>query len=154
MSLASSIEGLKSEDVTYKFRSEFECHSLCQATLQVKKRGFRVWSTCMQAPLSFLELTATMLPLQNAVLAGLVQGMENSAFMETKKHWTSLAINTRPAETSEHIQKAWDTLVTAAVLQRLLNDDANTPTDMTRLKAAAALHSRGCLHAPPITTVS
>ena len=95
-------------------------------------------SVSMLAPSALLALAAAKLSLQNAILAGSVHG---NAVIGMKKHWTSPLNNAIQAETSRHIQKACDMLIAAAVMQRLLDKDTNTSTDMATLKAVGAPHS-------------
>ena len=72
---------------------------------------------------------------------------------KVKTNWTSLASNTIPAEVTTHRENAWDVPITAAVLHRLLDDDANTPTDMERLRAAEAPYCGNWFHTQHITAV-
>ena len=100
-----------------------------------------------------LSCTAATLSLQDAILAGSVQDIEDQAVSEAMNSWTSLSQKAAPAEATKHEQKPWDTPISEAVFQRLLGDVKNTPTDTARLRPAASSHCRDCLHAPPIIFV-
>ena len=52
-----------------------------------------------------------------------------------------------------HVQKAWDSPVTASVYQKRLADTHNTSIDAARLRAVASEHAGDWLHAAPITAV-
>ena len=107
----------------------------------------------MLAPSAFLTSAAATLPLQDAILAGSVQSIEDHTATEANSIWIARANTTIPTELTKHVQKAWDTPITTAIFNRLLDDDSNTLTYMARLRAAAAPHSGEWLHAPPITAV-
>ena len=57
------------------------------------------------------------------------------------------------ANALKHVQKAWDSPVTASVYQKLLADPHNPPIDAARLRAVASEHARDWLHAAQITVV-
>ena len=107
----------------------------------------------MLALSTFLTSAVATLPLQDAILTGLVQVIEDQAVSEAMNSWTSLSQKAAPAEATKHVQEALDIPISDAVFQRLLDDVNNTPTDTARLRAAASTHSGDWLHAPPITSV-
>ena len=112
--------------------------------------GLGVRSACMLAPSAFLASAAAWLPLQDAILAGSVQSIEDHTVTEAKSIWMARANTTIPTETTKHVQKAWDTPITPAIVNRLLHNDSNTLTYMARLRAAAAPYSGDWLHAPGV----
>ena len=61
--------------------------------------------------------------------------------------WTKISQSTIPANVLKHIQKAWDSPVTASVYQNVLVDPHNTSINVARLRAVALEH------AAPITAV-
>ena len=65
--------------------------------------------------------------------------------------WTKISQSTIPANALKHVQKAWDSSVTASVYQKLLADPHNTPIDAAR--AVASEHAVDWLHAALITAV-
>ena len=125
------------------------------STLPVHMGGLGV-SVCMLAPSAFLASAAATLPLQDVIFAGLVQNIEDHTVTEAEYLRMLLMVQantTFSTETSKHIQKAWDMQITAAMFQRLSDDDSNTSTDMARLREADAPHSGDLLHVPPVTVV-
>ena len=60
----------------------------------------------MLAPSAFLASAAATLPLQDAILAGSVEGIEDQAVGEAMNNWTSLSQKSTPAEATKHVQKA------------------------------------------------
>ena len=102
---------------------------------------------------SLLASAAATLPLQDTILARSVHSKEDHTVTEAKSIWIARANTTIQTETTEHVQKAWDTPITTAIFKKLLDDDSNTLTDMARMRAAAAPHSGDWLHALPITAV-
>ena len=67
--------------------------------------------------------------------------------------WTKISRSTIPANALKHIQKAWDSPVTASVYQKLLADPHNTPIDAASLRAVTSEHAGDWLHAAPTTAV-
>ena len=67
--------------------------------------------------------------------------------------WTKISQSTIPANALKHVEKSWNSPVTASVYQKLLADPHNTPIDAARLRAVASEHAGDWLHAVPITAV-
>ena len=58
----------------------------------------------MLAPSAFLASAAATLPLQDAILAGSIQSMEDHTVTEAKSIWMA-RVNTKiPTETTKHVQ--------------------------------------------------
>ena len=102
---------------------------------------------------SFLASAAATLPLQDTILARSVHGEEDPAMRSAILVWTKISQSTISVNELKHVQKAWDSPVTASVYQKLLVDQYNTPIDAARLRAVASEHARDWLHAAPITAV-
>ena len=89
---------------------------------------------------TFSLSAAATLEHQNAILAWSVQIIEDYTNTEPKSIWMAKANTIIPTEASKQIPKASDTPITAAIFQRLMDDDSNTPRDMARLRVVAAPH--------------
>ena len=96
----------------------------------------------MLASSAFLASAAATLPLQDAILARSVHGEEDPAVTSEILVWTKISQSTIPANALKHVQKAWDSPVTASVYQKLLVDPRNTPIDAAKLRAVASEHAR------------
>ena len=107
----------------------------------------------MLASLAFLASAAATLPLQDAILARSVHGEEDPAMRSAILVWTKISQSPIPANALKHVQKAWDSPVTASVNQKILADQHNTSIDAARLRAVASEHAGDWLHAEPITAV-
>ena len=105
-----------------------------RVNLPIHIGGLGMRSACMLAPSAFLASAAATLPLQDAILAGSVQGIEDQAVTEAMNSWTSLSQQAVSADATKHVQKAWDTPISEAVFQRLLDDVNNTSIDIVRLR--------------------
>ena len=66
---------------------------------------------------------------------------------------TEISQSTIPANALSHVQKAWDSMLTASVYQKLIADPHNTSIDAARLGAVALEHAGDWLHDAPITAV-
>ena len=106
----------------------------------------------MLAPSAYLASAASALLLQQSILpdSSWMQGDQSVASTETL--WSGLANSPKPAQQTQHIQKAWNGPV-AANQKNLILTRAPSDVDKARLLAAASLHSGDWLHAPPITAV-
>ena len=120
-----------------------------QANLPVHMGGLEVRSAGMLASSAFLASAAATLPLQDAIHARSFHSGEDPAMRSAILVWTKISQSTIPANALQHVQKAWDSPVTASVYQKLLADPHNTPIDAARLRAVASEHAGDWLHAAP-----
>ena len=103
---------------------------------------------------AFLASAAATLPLQDAILARSVHVEEDPAMRSAILVWTEISQSTIPANALKHVQKAWNSPVTASVYQNLLPADPhNTPIDAARLTPVTSEHAGDWLRAAPITAV-
>ena len=86
-----------------------------QANLPVHMGGLEVRSAGMLASSAFLASAAATLPLQDAILARSVHGEEDQAMRSAILEWTKISQSTIPANALKHVQKPWDSPVTASV---------------------------------------
>ena len=123
-----------------------------QASLPVGDGGLGIRSARMLAPSAFLASAASTLPLQQSILPDKVAALDDRSIESTESSWSGLANSPKPAAEVQHIQKAWDGLVTANHRTSLLSR-ASCDLDKARVLAASSPHSGDWLHAPPITAV-
>ena len=110
------------------------------ANLPVHMGGLGVRSAGMLASSAFLASSAAMLSLQNAIISK--SGEDDPAVKSAFIVWTEISQSTIPANALKHVQKAWDSPMTASVYQTLLVDPHNTPIDAAKLRAVASEHAR------------
>ena len=103
--------------------------------------GLGVRSVGMLASSAVLTSAAATLPLQDAILSKFVHGEEDPAVRSAILVWTKISQSTIPANALKHVQKAWDSPVTASVYQKLLAGPHNTPIGAARLRAVTSEHA-------------
>jgi len=123
-----------------------------QASLPVGDGGLGIRSDEILAPSAFLSSAASTFLLQQFILPGSTWMLGDPSVESTESLWTHLANSAKPAQHTEHIQKAWDGPV-AAHHRNLILSRVPSDVDKARLLAGASPHSGDWLQAPPITAV-
>jgi hypothetical protein len=123
-----------------------------QASLPVRDGGLGIRSAQMLAPSAFLASAASTLTLQQSILPDNISSLEDESIAATEIRWAALSGSVKPANEEQHIQKAWDGLVTGKH-QAQVFCSATSDVDKARLLAASTPHAGDWLHAPPITSV-
>jgi len=83
-----------------------------QASLPVSNGGLGIRSARMLAPSAFLASAAFTRSLQQSILPDEIMTMYDGFILNAEARWLTLSNTDMPATEPDHIQKAWDRLVT------------------------------------------
>ena len=112
-----------------------------QASLPVRNGGLGIRNATKLAPSVFLASAASTRSLQDAILPQCFRALEDISQTQTMAIWKSLSSAEVLASRLQHVQKAWDELISSKIQTEILGT-ASDVNYKARLLAVASPHWR------------